>query len=129
MTDRLQKKIYCPWSSAEFLKKAPGDSKMGMQQDIKEKIIENRIAWRGHALKRMMERDLSREAVKTAIQDCIIVEEYPDDFPFPSFLLLGYYKNEPLHIVCSINQNHLWIITAYRPDKSKWEEDLKTRRR
>ena len=102
---------------------------MDIQQDIKQKIIENRIVWRGHALKRMIERNISRGAVKKAIQDCIIVEEYPDDFPFPSFLLLGYHENTPLHIVCSMNQDHLWIITAYEPDEGKWEGDFQTRRR
>jgi len=102
---------------------------MDIQQDIKQKIIENRIVWRGHALKRMIERNISRGAVKKAIQDCIIVEEYPDDFSFPSFLLLGYHENTPLHIVCSMNQDHLWIITAYEPDEGKWEGDFQTRRR
>ena len=102
---------------------------MDIQQDIKLKTIENKIVWRGHALKRMMERDISREAVKTAIQDCTIVEKYPDDFPFPSFLLLGYYVKMPLHVVCSMNQDCLWIITVYRPNESKWEKDFQTRRR
>ena len=77
----------------------------------------------------MMERDISREAVKKALQDIRIVEEYPDDFPFPSFLVLGFYEDKPLHVVCSIGQDHLWIITAYIPDSKTWENDFQTRRR
>ena len=102
---------------------------MSIQKEINQRIEENRIAWRGHALKRMIERDISISAVRTALQDCIVVEEYPQDFPFPSFLLLGYHENSPLHIVCSINQKYLWVITAYKPDESKWEGDFQTRRR
>ena len=102
---------------------------MNIVQKIRQKIVENRIVWRGHALKRMLERDISRGAVKRAIQDGIIVEEYPDDFPFPSFLLLGHYEGIPIHIVCSVNQHYRWVVTVYKPDKSKWEEDFQTRRR
>jgi hypothetical protein len=37
---------------------------MDIKQDIKLKTIENKIVWRGHALKRMMERDISRGGSK-----------------------------------------------------------------
>jgi hypothetical protein len=89
---------------------------MNIEENIKKKIKENRIIWRGHALKRMLERDISRNSVKVAPQDPRIIEEYPDDLPFPSFLMLGFYENTPLHVVCSIGQDDLWIITAYIPD-------------
>ena len=102
---------------------------MNIEENIKEKVKENRIIWRGHALIRMMERDISRVVVKKALQNSRIVEEYPDDFPFPSFLVLGFYEDKPLHVVCSIGQDHLWIITAYIPDSKIWENDFQTRRR
>lgn len=102
---------------------------MNIEENIKEKVKKNRIIWRGHALIRMLERDISREAVKKAFQDSRIVEEYPDDFPFPSFLVLGFYKDKPLHVVCSIGQGYLWIITAYIPDLKTWKNDFQTRRR
>ncbi|MEA3361281.1 MAG: DUF4258 domain-containing protein [Thermodesulfobacteriota bacterium] len=102
---------------------------MNIEENIKKKIKENRIIWRGHALKRMLERDISRNSVKVALQDAIIIEEYPDDLPFPSFLMLGFYKNTPLHVVCSMGQNYLFIITAYIPDSKTWENNFYTRRR
>lgn len=37
-------------------------------------------------------------------------------------------KNEVMHIVCGSNGEELWLITAYYPDTSEWEKDLKTRK-
>ena len=31
-------------------------------------------------------------------------------------------------VKCGISDNYVHIITAYRPDRDKWEEDMKTRR-
>ena len=38
-------------------------------------------------------------------------------------------NNEAIHIVCGISDNYVHMITAYRPNSDKWEEDMKTRRR
>ena len=54
-----------------------------------------------------------------------IIEDYPDDYPFPSCLMLGANH---LHVVCGVGAGILWIITAYHPTKDKWEDDLKTRK-
>ncbi len=36
--------------------------------------------------------------------------------------------NEIIHVVCGLNLEEVWIITAYFPDEIEWEKDLKTRR-
>ena len=38
------------------------------------------------------------------------------------------YSNSIIHIVCGSNGTELWIITAYYPSKTEWEDDLKTRK-
>ena len=53
-----------------------------------------------------------------------VIEDYPDDYPYPSCLILG----EGIHIVAGIGDDMLWLITAYRPDLDQWSDDLKTRR-
>lgn len=98
-------------------------------EEIKKKASAHQVQWRGHASQRMIERDIKRQNVMEAILDGEIIEDYPDDFPFPSCLILGYSTNGmPLHVVCSIGQDYLWIITVYYPDSNKWEQDLKTRK-
>jgi hypothetical protein len=38
-------------------------------------------------------------------------------------------KNEGIHIVVSKDEEYIYLITAYYPDDTRWEIDLKTRKR
>ena len=58
-----------------------------------------------------------------------IIEQYPEDFPFPSCLIYGYTEdNKILHVVMSDEGTRSRIITAYFPDKEKWTANFKTRK-
>lgn len=87
---------------------------------------EDAISWTNHVLQRLIQRGISVSDVIEAIMTGEVIEDYPDDYPYPSCLVLGGNK---LHVVCGIGEGKLWIITAYRPTLDKWENDLKTRRR
>ena len=84
--------------------------------------------WTEHILDRMAKRNISREDVKLVVGSGEIIEDYPDDYPFPSCLMLGFLDNNPIHVVCGIGNDELWMITAYYPDESEWLDDNKTRR-
>ena len=88
------------------------------------------IEWQKHALEQMMERGISRETVKEVLRSGEIIEDYPDDKPYPSGLFLGWVKGEPLHVVAAFDSLTGWcfIITAYKPDLEHFESDYKTRR-
>ena len=59
-----------------------------------------------------------------------IIEQYEDDMPFPSCLILGRSSlGKPIHVVLSTDGNYIYIITAYYPDELKWRDDYKVRRR
>ena len=73
-------------------------------------------------------RDIKLSDIKQCIKNGEVIEDYPDDYPYPSSLLLGYTDNKPLHIVVGIGNELLWLITAYYPDNEKWEDDNKTRK-
>jgi hypothetical protein len=79
----------------------------------------------------MMERGISRDEVKQALLDGELIEEYPNDNPFPSGLILGFINEIPLHVVLGIDKetNYCYIITAYWPDLEYFESDYKTRRK
>lgn len=77
-----------------------------------------------HCMKRMSERDIELADVRQAIMSGEIIEDYPDDFPYPSALILG----NGLHIVVGIDDGRLWLITAYYPNADQWEADMKKRR-
>ncbi|MHB8116286.1 MAG: DUF4258 domain-containing protein [Acidithiobacillus ferrivorans] len=48
-----------------------------------------------HALQRMFQRAITEEAVLYTLGNGQIVEEYPDDHPYPSRLMLGNHGGPP----------------------------------
>ena len=92
---------------------------------MKKLCQDGAVEWTNHAVKRMLQRGITRSEVRQAILTGEIIEDYPEDYPYPSSLILGSNK---LHVVCGVGEGRLWIITAYRPEAEMWESDLKTRR-
>ncbi len=93
-------------------------------------INSNRIEWQRHALERMMERGISREMARKVLLSGEIIEDYPNDEPYPSALFLGWVDEEPFHVVTAFDPatDYCFIITAYKPDSEHFESDYKTRR-
>lgn len=58
------------------------------------------------------------------------IEQYPEDTPFPSALLLGRIGERPLHVVAGRDavNDVTYIVTAYEPDPNEWDADFKRRR-
>lgn len=81
-----------------------------------------------HVLKRCRERNITLSEIKRCISHGEIIEEYPNDYPFPSALILECSIGKPIHVVAGLSDKYLWIITAYYPDSGKWENDFKTRK-
>lgn len=55
---------------------------------------------------------------------------YPEDYPNPSCLIFGHTVDDRiLHIVAGCDNMNIYIITTYYPDTTKFEENLKIRRR
>ena len=100
------------------------------RKGIQSAVESGTIEWQRHSLERMFERGISREQVKLSIVNGTIIEEYPDDTPYPSALFLGWFEGKPLHVVAAYDKEsgRLHIITAYIPDLGHFETDYKTRR-
>ncbi len=75
-----------------------------------------------HALKRVVERNISDLEIEQAGARANIIEDYPDDKYAPSCLLLGFTQTgRPLHIQVSLAEEDLVkIVTIYKPDPSEW---------
>ena len=83
-----------------------------------------------HANNRLRERGITVDDIKSAIMTGEIIRQYEDDKPFPSCLLLGLSKiSRNIHVVASVDNDFLNIITAYYPDENQWEVDFKSKRR
>ena len=87
------------------------------------------LRWTDHISKRLLQRNISMDNIEYAILNSEVIELYPDDYPHPSCLILGWTAdNKPVHIVCGISQTELYLITAYYPDPAEWSEDFKVRK-
>ena len=88
------------------------------------------LRWTNHIMVRLLQRQISHTDIEYALLHGEIIEQYPKDYPYPSCLVFGLcIRNEPLHVVCGMGEDELWLITAYRPNENEWLEDMKTRRR
>lgn len=89
------------------------------------------VAFSGHAVRKMFEREISRDTVLGVIADGEIIVDYPDDRPYPSALVLGFPEGRPVHAVIAKDpaSGQCTVVTAYRPDPALWQDDFKTRRR
>ena len=78
----------------------------------------------------MYQRKISTEEIRLVLQQGTVIEEYPDDLPFPSYLLLAKVNNRPIHVVMAqdLVERKVIIITVYEPDSNKWEDGFEKRR-
>lgn len=70
----------------------------------------------------MFERNISSEDILLILTDGEIIEEYGDDVPCPSLLMLGYLRGLAIHVVVACCEDHIKIITVYQPD-DRWNND------
>jgi len=100
------------------------------REKLRALIEADRYEWSRHALRRIDQRDLYHKEVIQLLREGDIIEDYPDDKPFPSALFMGHVKDGPLHVVAALDDEGDWlyIVTAYRPDLRRFEPDYRTRR-
>jgi uncharacterized protein (UPF0303 family) len=95
--------------------------------DLRRLCRDETIAMKQHSKKRFVERGITVDDIHNAVHSGEIIEQYENDKPFPACLVSGLTENKPIHVVVSIGDEYLHIITAYFPD-DRWESDLKTRK-
>ncbi len=83
-----------------------------------------------HAIQQMFFRGISKQEVRTTINYGEIIEEKPDDSPFPSYLILNFVNGKPIHVVLSYEEikETGYVVTAYIPDSQLWTDNLRKRR-
>jgi len=67
--------------------------------------------------------EIREEEVFEAVLEGKIIEEYPDDEPYPSCLIYGKTsRSRPLHVVCAYSDEDdmVIMITVYEPHASRW---------
>lgn len=96
---------------------------------LKKYFLNDTIMISEHAKNRCRERNIKQKDIKCCIMSGEIIEQYPDDFPYPSCLIFGHTAdNRVIHVVVSDEGESGRIITAYIPNATKFEDDLRTRK-
>lgn len=83
-----------------------------------------------HAIKRMFERSITTDDVVETAAQGELVEDYPDDWPYPSRLVLGWPGGRAVHVVVAENSadDEMIVVTVYEPDPAEWEPGFKRRK-
>jgi hypothetical protein len=89
-----------------------------------------RLVFRVHAVQRMAERGVTVDDVRTVLAMGQTIEDYPDDTPYPSRLVLGWIGARPLHVVMARAESahEIIVVTVYEPDEARWDTEFKRRR-
>jgi hypothetical protein len=98
-----------------------------MKGKIADLIESGEILISHHARVRMFERNISTDDLISIVSSGEIIEEYPDDEPCPSVLILGLIDAGVYHIVIAVCTDHIRVITVYIPEENKWIEYRKRR--
>jgi hypothetical protein len=99
-------------------------------QFIKECVMARRIYWTYHVNMRLLQRYIPRSWILLSIDNYILIESYPKDKYLPSYLIWSVYESVIFHILFGVDveENHVRIITAYKPDPDEWTNSLQERR-
>jgi len=89
-----------------------------------------KISFSGHAVQRMYERGISKFQVMSVLESGTVIAEYPDDAPYPSYLVNGIADTKPLHIIVAVDNSDssCYIVTVYIPDPTQWTDNYQSRR-
>jgi YgiT-type zinc finger domain-containing protein len=70
-----------------------------------------------HARKRILERGIRVDEIHQATESPTVVEECPDDEPYPSRLVMGWAGGRPLHVVLAgpTVTGDTIVVTLYEP--------------
>lgn len=78
----------------------------------------------------MFERGISEIDVRQVLEEQIVVEEYPEEIPFPGRLLLGRVNGRPIHVVACFDPQGptIVVVTVYEPTPDRWVSGFTKRR-
>ena len=78
----------------------------------------------------MAERGIGHDDVRQVLANGKEIENYPNDYPYPSRLLLGWCGQRPVRVVAADNlaDNETIIVTVYEPDPDLWEPGFERRK-
>ncbi len=97
---------------------------MSLVDEIRQKLETDRFEFFKHAVDQSIRRRIGVQEMLEAIANGEIIEEYPNDKYWPSYLIYGKTaEGRPLHVQCSHPSRPLVkIVTLYERDPTRWTD-------
>lgn len=82
-----------------------------------------------HALSKLVERRIVPSEVRHVLEANDVIEDYPDDTPYPSALYVGFAGQRAIHVVAARvpRSDKLIVITLYEPAVDRWDATFRRR--
>jgi uncharacterized protein DUF4258 len=99
-----------------------GDLCKSLLNDLRRKIEADQFEFSKHAVDQSILRRINVQEIREVLANGEIIEEYPEDKYWPSYLIYGRTaQGRPLHVQCSHPSRPLIkIVTLYEPDPAQW---------
>jgi len=96
---------------------------------IKDCIKSGYVFWTYHVNMRLKGRFIPREKVLSSVDTFEIIESYPVDKYFPSYLIRFENENQVFHVVFAVDKkgDNVRIITVYKPSSDEWDNEFRRR--
>ena len=95
---------------------------------LRRAVAEDRYIITVHADRRMGERRITQDDVKSVIETGDVIEEHLDTKPHPKVLIMAQLFGEPLYVSCAFDKRYAYIITVHRYDSEIWIDPWNRRR-
>ena len=97
---------------------------------IQDCVRHRRILWTYHVNMRLRARYIPRISIVNAVDTFQLIEANPGDQYLPSYLVLGRTEGDQFHVLFGLDteSDNVRVITAYRPNRDEWDDDLRERR-
>ena len=92
-------------------------------EQISQAIQDGKVLITDHADEEAENDHLAFQEIADSVMKGETIEDYPDDHPYPSYLILGFtQEGSPIHSVWAYNSVSGWavLVTVYRPDPDRW---------
>ena len=79
----------------------------------------------------MFQRRIDVAEVRAIVERGEVIDERPEDMPYPSRLLLGSAHGRALHVVVAddVGAATIVVVTVYEPDPALWRAGFRRRRK
>lgn len=79
----------------------------------------------------MFGRAVTVADIRHIVETGEVIDDRPDDLPYPSRLVLSFVRGRPLHVVLAEDDAEATtiIVTVYEPDPTLWRHGFKRRRK